>query len=290
MSQREQLLGASVLAVEELNDRILQAPELGKGKQLGHTYLLGHDSAANVVDAWRYDILPQLEEYYFGQFDRLRDDLLNETGDLLVEWDTERIQSFDAQELHIALCRLAGIDEPVPLVEDAQLARADGKGTSTQAEDAWAAGEQTPDTFRQRIERTLDDESQQRVERILDAGEEMGWLDAGRGDFATAQIKSDAVDPGVGPIQIDQDGEIDFRWNWLRGTDSNDLTWEFMDEAATVFNDIDDYAKQWNPDVDEGEDFVTPTLYIDELSDEDVTALIEGLRSFVDRADEFQNA
>lgn len=114
-SAGERLLGASVLAVRELNDRILQAPELGKGKQLGHTYLLGHASMTEIVDAWRYDILPQLEEYYFGQFDRLRDDLLTETGERLIGWDEERIRSFGANDLYEALCDLAGIDDPLPL-------------------------------------------------------------------------------------------------------------------------------------------------------------------------------
>jgi len=71
VSDRDRLLAASILAIDELNERILDAAQLGKGKQLGHTYLLEHDSRAAVVDAWRFDILPQLEEYYFGQLDRL---------------------------------------------------------------------------------------------------------------------------------------------------------------------------------------------------------------------------
>jgi hypothetical protein len=115
ISTGERLLGVSVLAVRELNDRILQTPELGKGKQLGHTYLLGHTSKAEIVDAWRYDILPQLEEYYFGQFDRLRDDLLEETGERLIRWDEERIRSFGANDLYEALCDVAGIDDPLSL-------------------------------------------------------------------------------------------------------------------------------------------------------------------------------
>lgn len=115
ITPRERLLGASVLAVHELNDRILSAPDLGRGKQLGHTYLLGHASTTEIVDAWRYDILPQLEEYYFGQFDRLRDDLLEETGERLIRWDEERIRSFGANDLYEALCDMAGIDDPLSL-------------------------------------------------------------------------------------------------------------------------------------------------------------------------------
>jgi MoxR-like ATPase len=116
-SQRERLLAASVLAVKELNERIINAPDLGKGKQLGHTYLLGHTSIVEIVDAWRYDILPQLEEYYFGQFDRLRDELLTETGELLIQWEQEQIKSFTPEDLYTALCNLAGLETPVSLTD-----------------------------------------------------------------------------------------------------------------------------------------------------------------------------
>ncbi|MCU4802406.1 AAA family ATPase [Halobacteria archaeon HArc-gm2] len=290
ISAWERLLGASVLAVEELNGRILQTPDLGKGKQLGHTYLLNHTSTDDVVDAWRYDILPQLEEYYFGQFDRLRDDLLNETDTLLVDWDAERIQSFDAYDLYSALCTLGGIDDPAPLTIAEATPVSDGSGTGVQehADDAWEAGEKTPQTFRERVERTLEDDTAERIDRFLDVGQEVGRLDTGRGDTATAQIKSDSVDPGVGPIQVDQNGEIDFRWDWLAGTDSNSLTGEFIDDAASVFEPVDGYTHEWDPDAGAEGEFVTPDLNVRDLSDEDITALTEGLRAFVEQADEFQ--
>lgn len=110
-TQYEKLLAASALAFGTLNERILHAPDLGKGKRLGHSHLLGHTSSTELVDVWRYDILPQLEEYYFGQFDRLRDELLTETGDLLISWDEEQIKRFTADELYRALCDVAGIDD-----------------------------------------------------------------------------------------------------------------------------------------------------------------------------------
>ncbi|MFC5367240.1 McrB family protein [Salinirubrum litoreum] len=289
---RERLLGASVLAVRTLNERILEAPQLGKGKQLGHTHLLGHDSAQELSDAWRYDILPQLEEYYFGQFDRLRDELLRETGDRLVDWDTERIRSFDVHDLYSALCDLAGIDDPVPLPRSVA-AESDGGTTETvqqDAEDPWAAGERTPDTFRQRLPSTLNDESAAQIDRVLDVGEEVGWLDAGRGENnASVMVKSDDVDPGVGIIKIDQKGEIGFRWNWLHDRDENPLTREFIERAGHVFDDIDGYEHNWNPDAGDDGSFTEPTLAIDELTEEEVTALERGLRSFVEEARVFRD-
>jgi 5-methylcytosine-specific restriction protein B len=281
-SRREQLLGASVEAISELNTRILHAPELGKGKQLGHTYLLGHDSAIDVVDAWRYDILPQLEEYYFGQFDRLQNDLLTETGDRLIDWETEQIRSFNAESLYTALCQIARINDPVPLVDGAEVVVSDGDGTSLEAQDSWAAGEKTKEAFRERIQRNLNQQAAERVERLLDVGEDLGWVDTGRGDqYPTAQLKTDDIDPGVGVIQINQDGEIDFRWDWLSGREENSLPPQFIDEAASVFDVIDGYEHTWNPDEEE---FESPTLDVAMLSDEEMDALVEGIQSFAQRA------
>ncbi len=281
-SRREQLLGASVEAISELNKRILHAPELGKGKQLGHTYLLGHDSAIDVVDAWRYDILPQLEEYYFGQFDRLQNDLLTETGERLIDWKTEQIRSFDAESLYIALCQIARISDPIPLIDTSEVVVSDGDGTSVEAQDSWAAGEKTQEAFRERIRSNLNSEAAERVERLLDIGEDLGWVDTGRGDqFPTAQLKTDDIDPGVGVIQLNQDGEIDFRWDWLSGREENSLTPEFIDDAASVFDEIDGYAHSWNPDEEE---FESPTLDVATLTDEEMDALVEGLQSFAQQA------
>lgn len=70
----EPLLAVSLLALEIINERIVQVPSLGKGKRIGHTYLLPEvwqeidmdvsDETA-LTDVWRYDILPLLEEYFF---------------------------------------------------------------------------------------------------------------------------------------------------------------------------------------------------------------------------------
>jgi 5-methylcytosine-specific restriction protein B len=292
INRREQLLGASVLAVEELNDRILGVPDLGKGKQLGHAYLMELDSPGAVVDAWRYDILPQLEEYYFGQFERLRESLLQDTDDHLVDWEAERIRAFGAEELYSALCTLAGVEDPAPLEDATAETRSDGSGIKSTGEsaDQWDDGEYTVDAFRERIHRRLDAESAEKVERILDTGEEIGRLDPGTGDvYAKTMLKSDAVDPNVNFLDINQDGELSFSWGWLKDREENDLTGDFLDEAATVFEDVDGYEHEWDPDDGEAGTFHYRDLNVSDLSEEDMTALIEGLQTFVDRASEFQN-
>ncbi|KTG11437.1 hypothetical protein AUR64_04060 [Haloprofundus marisrubri] len=291
VSAHERLLGASILAVETLNERILDAAQLGKGKQIGHTYLLNQKSTADVVDAWRYDILPQLEEYYFGQFTRLRDELLTETNNRLIDWDSERIQAFDASTLYSSLCDLAGIENPAPLPEGAKPIP-DGSGSTVQkesAKDAWGTGERTPETFRQRVQQRLDDDSAQKIYRILDAGEELGWLEGGRGETARVMIKSKAIDPTGAPLRIGQDGEIEFEWNYIRNRDSNPLTGEFIDETASAFDEVNGYSHEWDPEAEENREFSKPQLSVSDLSADDITALIDGLQYFIEQADAFED-
>lgn len=102
------LIALSVIAVRGLNERIVDAPDLGKGKQIGHSYLMNLDDVDDVLDAWKYEILPLIEEYYFGQFDRIREELFDGSGDRLFHWEQEEIADFTADELRRTL---AGLEE-----------------------------------------------------------------------------------------------------------------------------------------------------------------------------------
>lgn len=107
----------SILAVQQINERILSSPELGKGKQIGHSYLMNTGGVEGLVDAWRYDILPLLEEYYFGQFDRIQQEIFSGGGGELIDWDREQIRSFSASELVDALSAITDLDAVVDEVE-----------------------------------------------------------------------------------------------------------------------------------------------------------------------------
>jgi 5-methylcytosine-specific restriction protein B len=107
------LLGLSILAVEQLNERIVGAPDLSKGQQIGHSYLWDTESVVDIVDAWQYDILPLLEEYYFGQFERIRRQLFDGTGEELVDWEHERIREFDDEDLAAFLDNFVDIEGEV---------------------------------------------------------------------------------------------------------------------------------------------------------------------------------
>jgi hypothetical protein len=119
------LLSLSILAWKQLNARIRDTTQLGRGKQLGHSYLLGIDRDADVteqvaqlVDAWQFEILPLLEEYYFGQFVEIERQLFDGDAGELLDTDRQEIRTFTAGELATVLAELVGINTvwkaPVP--------------------------------------------------------------------------------------------------------------------------------------------------------------------------------
>lgn len=113
----ESLLALSILAWKQLNARIRDASQLGRGKQLGHSYLLGIDQdadqteqVAQIVDTWQFEILPLLEEYYFGQFIEIERQLLGGDAGELLDTDRQEIRAFTAGELATVLTELVGLD------------------------------------------------------------------------------------------------------------------------------------------------------------------------------------
>ncbi len=105
------LFALSILAVLEFNNTILTTADLGKGKQIGHSFFFGKTTGPELVDTWRFEILPLLEEYFYGQFDRIRDTLFDGGGNRLIDYDTEEIRSFDAATLTAELAALLDVDE-----------------------------------------------------------------------------------------------------------------------------------------------------------------------------------
>lgn len=105
------LFALSILAVLEFNNTILTTADLGKGKQIGHSVFFGKTTGPELVDTWRFEILPLLEEYFYGQFDRIRDALFDAGGQRLIDYDTEEIRSFDAATLTAELAVLLDVDE-----------------------------------------------------------------------------------------------------------------------------------------------------------------------------------
>lgn len=96
----------SISGLKIINNRILDSSNMQKGQQVGHTYLLNLHGTEEVLDAWKYEILPLIEEHYFGQFDRIRQELFDGGGENLFNWDAEEIRMFDESALIEALMRL----------------------------------------------------------------------------------------------------------------------------------------------------------------------------------------
>ncbi|SDR06034.1 McrB family protein [Natronobacterium texcoconense] len=97
------LIAQSLIAVKMLNDRIRDQPDLGRGKQIGHSFFYGLSDNQDVVDMWRFEILPLLEEYFFGQYERIRDALFSGNGEQLFDWKHQQIKAFDAAALESEL-------------------------------------------------------------------------------------------------------------------------------------------------------------------------------------------
>jgi 5-methylcytosine-specific restriction protein B len=89
----------SVLALKEVNQKIIESGNLGKGKQIGHSYLLGKESQNSIKDVWRFEILPLLEEYFFSQFQRMKTEIFDGKKTDIIDWEKEEIRDFSTEEL-----------------------------------------------------------------------------------------------------------------------------------------------------------------------------------------------
>lgn len=105
-----QLIALSILGVQKLNQEILAAPDLGKGKQIGHSFLWNSESEEDIRITWQFEILPLLEEYYFGQFDRIQEELFDRNGELLFDFSREQVKKFSVSELRAALADLVDVE------------------------------------------------------------------------------------------------------------------------------------------------------------------------------------
>ncbi len=111
-----QLLKNSIAALQVINANILNSGELGKGKRIGHSYLLGLNSAKDVRDAWYYNILPLLEEYYFEELGRLQASVFETKDCDLFDVENRKIVDFDVKTLNEELERLLKrTDQPYSL-------------------------------------------------------------------------------------------------------------------------------------------------------------------------------
>jgi 5-methylcytosine-specific restriction protein B len=234
-SRRDQLISASILALDELNTRIRGVNQLGKGKQIGHTHLFEHDYGSSVTDTWRFDILPQLEDYYFGKFDRMKEELFNNVSMNIFDWDTEQITDFSSEILYTSLCDIAGISEPASL-EPPSENEGEGSIVNKPPEDAWDGGKRTPDTFRTKIENNAEQPKRERIIEFCKLGDDIGELAAGSGDLAQVKLKLPLSDTEAGLFHVSENGNLKFQFNHLP---EDDFSKEDFKQFKSILEKVD---------------------------------------------------
>lgn len=65
------LLNISVEAVELINDRIYEDPTIGTDRQIGHSFFYKVEKPQDLIMTWRYEILPLLQEYCYGDYTKI---------------------------------------------------------------------------------------------------------------------------------------------------------------------------------------------------------------------------
>lgn len=105
------LVAQSILTLKVINERIRS--NLDRGQQIGHSYLLPNENGRDtfekpqdVVDAWRFEILPLLLEYYFGQYGRMKREVFDNVEVDIIDWEEAEIAEFDKNTLADELDRL----------------------------------------------------------------------------------------------------------------------------------------------------------------------------------------
>ena len=91
-----ELLFESKKALEKINERICDDRSIGRDKQIGHSYLLQVQTIPELMMAWQNEILPLLEEYCYGNYDKINTILFKKDGDSNWIKMKEGIKGFEA--------------------------------------------------------------------------------------------------------------------------------------------------------------------------------------------------
>lgn len=92
------LLSTSKDVLEIINERIYEDRSIGRDKQIGHSYLLQVKKVPELMIAWQNEILPLLEEYCYGDYDKINTILFKKSGDSDWVKMKEGIQSFGSAD------------------------------------------------------------------------------------------------------------------------------------------------------------------------------------------------
>lgn len=95
----------SLLALYKINEGIMNNMQLGREKQIGHSYLIPLvNDTSQFYNIWKYEIIPLLEEFYYAESEKLEIAF----GKTIFDRN-EGIKDFDEAELKISLQNLIKI-------------------------------------------------------------------------------------------------------------------------------------------------------------------------------------
>ncbi|MDD4497501.1 MAG: AAA family ATPase [Methanosarcinaceae archaeon] len=91
-------LELSVESLKNINERIAADPTVGRDKQIGHSFLFKVQTQNDLILVWKNEILPLLEEYYYGQYSKINELLFNSASDSPWLNKTSGISDFETYE------------------------------------------------------------------------------------------------------------------------------------------------------------------------------------------------
>lgn len=91
-------LELSIKSLEFINQRIANDPSVGRDKQIGHSFLFKVQTKNDLILVWKNEILPLLEEYYYGQYSKINELLFNSASDSKWLNKTNGISDFETYE------------------------------------------------------------------------------------------------------------------------------------------------------------------------------------------------
>jgi len=113
-SEENKIKILSVLSLDRLNQEILNNIQLGREKQIGHSYLIPlADDQSKFYNIWRYEIIPLLEEFYYAESEILENLLEKNIFD-----KNMGIQDFTEDELIASLTKLVNLAKLVTQNDD----------------------------------------------------------------------------------------------------------------------------------------------------------------------------
>ena len=96
----------SVLALEQINSKLIDDQSIGREKQIGHTFVMALEKdSEQFIKVWKYDIIPLLEEFYFESPEKL-----NIIFDDEIFTKTDGIKKFTEEQLLNSLKKFLGME------------------------------------------------------------------------------------------------------------------------------------------------------------------------------------